>query len=645
MADQALIPQQNMGRVQRNIERMMSAGAPQDEIQAYIQAEGMGTQEAAAATRPMPLGEHLYDAAVSAPVGAAEAAIGIAGLPGQAQQLARQGMTAMTGQKPPEAVTAELQLPTGADIQKKVESWTGPFYQSRTPEGQGMRLLGQNAVGAVAPGSATRRILGGVVGPALGSELAGELTKGSPYETPARIAGGVGGGMGGSVATTGINAIRGGANARGMPVGASRVLSKTLTPDAEARLGKFGPEAFLAEATPGTFGAAQGVATRPGAGQAALVNAYDARNAGTNARLASELDRNVGFASVPSDIERTISNTRAAIGTQYDQALRSAPPVDVRPIVQRLDGMIASEAGAPRKVLEEIKGYLQSNGQLKSSAAELHNVREAIDDLIKKNADQPTAVRVASIFRREIDSQMSPQVKALDAKIQELARQQEALNLGGQVLGTGKEALRPQELAEIIASGMDKKAPMSAGQQSALRIGTRAELDRVVGTSANDAAALKRVVQSEGDWNRAKLAQVFGQSEADGILRSIDKEAAFQRAYTKMIENSQTAQRTGGQKLVEQEATRAPAKSDMTVLGAGVAATRATYNKIADLLRSGSQAKADDALGKLLATTGPQRDEIIRNIRAAQSFQARHGTAGRDELIRALLAGGSASLQ
>lgn len=640
MADPQIIPQDAMQRVERNIQRMMSAGAPREDIDAYLQSEAMTGQQAATAAQPMPAGEHLYDIAASAPVGVAEAAIGLAGLPGQVQQWARQGVNAVTGQKTPEVSAASAQMPTGDQIQKTVEQWTGPFYQSRTPEGRGMRLLGQNAVGLANPGSMTRRVVGGVLGPMAGSELAGELAKGTPYETPARVMGGVGGGIAGSMLTSGANAVHGGGQVAGVPRGASNVLLKTMTPDAEARLGKFGPEAFLSEATPGTFGAAQGVATRPGAGQTALVNAYEARNAGTNSRLATELNRNVGFASVPSDIERTISNTRSAIGQQYGSELAKMPRVDVRPIIQRLDREIAVEAGAPRKALEEIKGYLAG----KSTGQELHNVREAIDSLIARHADDPVVTRVATMFRREIDSHMSPGVKKLDAKIQELARQQEALNLGGKVLNNGKTALHPDELAEILANGMDKKGPMSAGQQTSLRIGTRADIDRAVGTSANDATALKKIVQSDGDWNRDKLAQIFGQSEANGILRAVDKEVAFQSAYTRMIQNSQTAQRLGGQKLVEQEAARAPSKTDMTVLGAGVGAVRGTYNKIADALSAGTQRQADDVLGRLFATTGAERDDIVRNIRAAQAFRQRHGTSGREEIVRALLAGSAGGM-
>lgn len=641
MADPQIIPQDAMQRVERNIQRMISSNAPREDIDAYLQSEALTGQQAATAAQPMPAGEHLYDMAASAPVGAAEAAIGLAGLPGEVQKLARRGFNTVTGQKTPEVSAANsAQMPTGDQIQKTVEQWTGPFYQSRTPEGRGLRLLGQNAVGLANPGSMTRRVLGGVVGPMMGSELAGELAKGTPYETPARVAGGVGGGIAGSLATSGANAVQGGGQVAGVPRGASNVLLKTMTPDAEARLGKFGPEAFLSEATPGTFGAAQGVATRPGAGQAALVNAYEGRNAGTNSRLATELNRNVGFASVPSDIERTIGNTRSAIGQQYGGELAKMAPVDVRPIIQRLDREIAVEAGAPRKALEEIKSYLVG----KSTGQELHNVREAIDSLISRHADDPVVTRVATMFRREIDSHMSPGVKALDAKIQELARQQDALNLGGKVLNNGKTALHPDELAEILTNGMDKKGPMSAGQQSALRIGARADIDRAVGTSANDATALKKIVQSDGDWNRDKLAQIFGQSEADGILKAVDKEVAFQRAYTRMIENSQTAQRIGGQKLVEQQATRAPAKTEMSFLGAAVGGAQTGYRKIVDALKGSSQSQSDDALGNLFATTGGQRDDIVRNVRAAQSFRARNGTSAQQEIVRALLAGTSGAV-
>lgn len=625
MADQVLTPE-TLARIDRNVQRMVTAGAPKADIDLYLQSEQNAPGMSAT--------DQLYDYAVSPAVGVAEGVIGAAGLPGTASQLARQAWTGITKNPPPQVAEASG-APTPEQIQRGVEQFTGPFYESRTPGGHALRALGQNAIGAIAPGSPMRRILGGVVGPTVGSEVAGEFARGTPYETAAKVAGGVGGGILGSMATTGINAARGVNNVTGMPIGASNVLKQTLTPDAEGRLAKFGPDAFLAESTPATFGAAQGVATRPGAGQAVLRNAYEGRQGATNARLGVELDRELGFASVPSDIERTINNTRAAIGQQYPKALADMPPADVRPIIARLDREIALEAGAPQRALEEIKGYLQG----KSTGQELHNVREAIDSLIARHPDDKNVARVATIFRREVDNLMSPEVKALDAKIQELARQQEAMSLGGRVMSTGKEALRPQELAEILQNGMDKKGPMSAGQQSALRIGARAELDRAVGTSANDAAALKKIVQSEGDWNREKLAQIFGQQEADNILRSIDKEAAFQTAYTKMINNAETASRLGGQQLVETQATRAPTRADITLGGMVLAPAQMAYRKMGDLIRGGRTAEVDDALGRAFATQGPERDAIIRNIRAAQDSTARNRTHISDELLRLLMAG------
>jgi hypothetical protein len=58
-------------------------------------------------------------------------------------------------------------------------------------------------------------------------------------------------------------------------------------------------------------------------------------------------------------------------------------------------------------------------------------------------------------------------------------------------------------------------------------------------------------VQSDGDWNRTKLAEIFGGREAQRIFNAVDREAAFQDSYRKLVENSQTAQRLQGAKMVD----------------------------------------------------------------------------------------------
>jgi hypothetical protein len=209
-------------------------------------------------------------------------------------------------------------------------------------------------------------------------------------------------------------------------------------------------------------------------------------------------------------------------------------------------------------------------------------------------------------------------------------KQSEALTRGGQVLNLGKESIRPIELGQEIAD-------MSAAQKNLLSVGARAEIDRIVGTKASDTTALKQLIQSEGDWNRAKLAQLFGMDKADRIINVIERENEFQNNFRQLTQNSQTAQRLAGAKAVEAETGRAPTKTDLTLMGALVGGGQWAYRTLADALLAGRRSSQDTELARALTKQGPERDQLVQIIRDAQNRRKRSGTSAGDELARALM--------
>jgi hypothetical protein len=68
------------------------------------------------------------------------------------------------------------------------------------------------------------------------------------------------------------------------------------------------------------------------------------------------------------------------------------------------------------------------------------------------------------------------------------------LNKGRNILATGKEAVRPSQLAQ----DMSKMTPQELAAQ---RLGARGKIDRVIGTSVFDINAVRNTVKSEGKWN------------------------------------------------------------------------------------------------------------------------------------------------
>ena len=81
--------------------------------------------------------------------------------------------------------------PSGHDIQKVVEDYTGKFYEPKTIPGQYASTLAEFAPGMVVPGGSLAARAANTVTSALASETAGQLTKGTAAEPYARGIAGV----------------------------------------------------------------------------------------------------------------------------------------------------------------------------------------------------------------------------------------------------------------------------------------------------------------------------------------------------------------------------------------------------------------------------------------------------------------------
>ncbi|KQT84695.1 hypothetical protein ASG51_00960 [Methylobacterium sp. Leaf465] len=160
------------------------------------------------------------DVAKAAPVGVAKGTIGLAGLPGDVQEMGGSLVDRImlgVGHKVmdwtgygPQAGTPERAdfdrmytgigsgggLPTSGAIQRGVETATGPFYKPQTTAGAYAQTVGEFAPSAViGPGGLVRKIMETAV-PAVASETAGQATKGSAAEPAARLIGAIMGGTG-----------------------------------------------------------------------------------------------------------------------------------------------------------------------------------------------------------------------------------------------------------------------------------------------------------------------------------------------------------------------------------------------------------------------------------------------------------------
>jgi hypothetical protein len=653
-------------KIKRNIEKMLAQGAPESDVDEYIAAEGVTADQLRASALPQAPqagGPNIAaDLAKSAGIGVAEGGISLAGMPGDIRSM-YSGATDFIGSKlgaSPQSidrfkniaqqvgqvipgVNAVASGPSSADIKSKVEEHTGKFYEPQSQAGKYARAIGQNAVSAAVPGGLPMRAASVVV-PALAGEAAGQATEGTKAEPLARIAAALAAGGATGAVPAMVHARR--SLVPGFSGPTSRMLEGTLTPGAEARLAELGPDAFLFEGSPAARELAQHIATRPGPAMNHLVDSVGRRNTSANARLTGELDSALGPAVSPTRIEQSLEQERNALQPLYAQVTNLNEPVQLQHIYDQLRTAIPQQSGetqsALRRVLDMIAPVIGEDtsrgirGQrlVRTNPREVLDVRQELDQMLGRLGESPKAHRAVSEYRRLVDEALGeaiPDVKIVDRAFADRMRESEALTRGSQIFDTGKTALRPEDLIR-------ERQGMTLPQREAMRHGARAELDRHVGLRANDVEALKKVVMADGDWSRAKLGEIFGAAEAERIFRAVDREAAFKESYQKLVHNSATAQRQqAGRFFEEQEGKSKNNLRDTTLTGLALQTGKRAVGLVRDVMTSGKVQAVEHEVAQALGRQGVSRDDLLRQIRNAQSRRKPGNNMTRDILVRALM--------
>lgn len=420
--------------------------------------------------------------------------------------------------------------------------------------------LGFGAGAGSVPGAIARGgISGGMQGAAQGVGDSADLTKTGDVSKNALVHGAFGLGLGAAlpaVVAGGSAAVRSGIEKlspdalSAIPPRAREYLMQQLGDPARIaamrqRMNELGPEAMMLDASPEMAGLARGAAALPGTREM-VVNPLNARDAGKNARIGEALTRNLGPVRAPSTISEGIEAGQEALGPAYQQVMQGGTRVNTQPIADQLDAAATNLRGPAQRAVRDVRGFLNIPGtnQLDPNPQALHATREAIDGLFATETN-PQVIRQLTIARQRVDAELAravPGIKIPDAQFQELALQQQGLQRGSQIFDTGKTAVRPQDLAREITDGSLSQGVTQGPSAVPLRMreGARAELDRIVGTNANDVAKLNQVLKAEGDWNRDKLRVMFGPERADRVLRVLENERTFEASRNWIVGNSAT---------------------------------------------------------------------------------------------------------
>lgn len=402
---------------------------------------------------------------------------------------------------------------------------------------------------------------------------------------------------------------------------------------AQKKMAELGPNAVLADVSPEMQMIARGAASRPGSREA-IVNTLLSRDQGKNARIGAAMDDTLGAVVEPSAIRGEIKAAAQALSPQYEEALTNAVRVDTRPLARQLDAQIVDARGSIRGALEKSRNMLNVYGtkELDPNPRALLETRKELDGMIgeaERAGNGPLAGALQGV-RKQVDDTLKgavPNIKAIDAQRAGLFRQEEALNDAPSLFQSGPTAARPADVASRLAS---------ASPEEALRIsqGARAEIDRIVGSNSNDVAALRNFLKGEGDWNRQKLASVFGREKAERILKVLDNETAMESTYRTVVGGSQTAQTQGFKDFIDEAAKGTPVPADTTMTGLALRGAKGLLERFSGSSNEAKAARFAEDLGRLSVAGGKEADDIIKAILKRQGI-AKNDKAFADWAARA----------
>ncbi|RWL45310.1 MAG: hypothetical protein EOR60_15320 [Mesorhizobium sp.] len=458
------------------------------------------------------------------------------------------------------------------------------------------------------------------------------------------------------------------AKALGLDKQATRVLADAVRQDAGdyGALTQLGEDAMLMDLGPNLRHTAGAIAATPGEGKAIVRGAIGARDADANWRIRSTLDNTLGEAPTPSHIIDRANRNQLNLQPQYREALRDASGIDAAPIARYLDAEAQTLRGDAQRGIQRVRSMLdyvptgeeiaraRALGQpapsgLIHDAGTLLNARQAVDDLLE-TAQGSNHLNALQTARQAIDDELAakvPNIKEVDAKYAELARQKEAVQRGQSVLSSGREAPRPDELAQEVEQGALPQG-LQVGPSAVplrLREGARAEIERIVGTNANDRVALQRLIKGEGDWNRARLSTLFGQDKANAIIDLLDREKLFADTSNIVTRNSETAARIAAQDAIAGDGSRGFGVREGFIAGGARGAARAAgtraVERVIDALANGGNEKAISDMARTL-TAGPQQSAVLDALmRAGRGSPLQQSQV--DRVARALLLGGGSA--
>ena len=349
----------------------------------------------------------------------------------------------------------------------------------------------------------------------------------------------------------------------------------------------------------------------------------------------------------------------------YNQELKplldNAPPVDPSPVVQTIDSMLPQAKGDVERTLKDIRKQLVNESGtagtpaqrvkqgafyqtapatpgtppvLETSAQGLENARTYIDRTIKYGNEylKPTQAANANIMevRNQLSDLLKKQVPGYEdvmGKFRGNYAMFEANEAGANLFSKGQNGMRLDDVEKYLNNP-------DPNVQRAFRIGARASVENRIADAPSELAGLKRVKGSETGTQRQNLDRIFGQKNVDNLVKTAEREAAYQQTAQDFENAAGVARKKVGERVAE--AGTKPLLSNEPIKQTYSTFVQNPVNATANFLRGtgGPQFPQDQA--KFLTARSGQIPDYLKGF---------NESVERDALARKLGAAGSATTQ
>lgn len=270
--------------------------------------------------------------------------------------------------------------------------------------------------------------------------------------------------------------------------------------------------------------------------------------------------------NVVTMVEGLKERARVAGREAIQPALAGARPVDVSPVLSAIDeklqpgiqAMLDPKSQLPLSDLQQelarIKQQLTTGNETLFDAQRLHRVQSDIGDQAYQLSKSPNPKdRLLGGQLRDVNEKLIDQIDEATNGAYRPARQKfkdakdisAAFESGFDTLKNRAGLSGLEDRPEALKAWMDQATPEEV---VARRLGTRADIDQKINGVKNAALAGETITRIE--YNKDKLRTLFGEGEANRLIRSMEDARDQSVTNNKLIANSKTAETLAGQKAL-----------------------------------------------------------------------------------------------